>query len=111
MNAFPAAFAAAEDEHIALVSGPLPHELRFLREADAGNVHDDVAELSLVEHDAARDGRDTHPLPVLPDPRDDAAEQVLRMPRTLRQAFRRGVEGPALRPVRQGDGLGAPPED
>ena len=107
MDPVAARLASAQDEDIAHGGGPVAHELRFLREADARDVHDDVAEVSLVEHDAAGDGGNADAVPIIPDPRDDAAEQVLRMPRAFRQAFRRGVEGSEVERVGEGDRLGA----
>ncbi len=111
VDSVPARPAAAEDEDIPRRPDAVADELGLLREADAGDVHDDVPEIPLVEDDASGDGRDAHAVPVVADARDDAAEQVFRMFRPFRQRIERRVERTEVERVREGDWLRAHRED
>jgi len=80
-----AGLAATQDEHVAHGGRAIPYELRLLREPDARDVHDDVAEVSFVEDDAARDRRNSDPVSIIANPRDDSAEEILRVSHPFRQ--------------------------
>src|SRR2546430_13330034 len=99
--------AAAQHEDVALGGRAVSHELRLFREPDAGDVHDDVAEISFVKDDATRDGRNPDPVAVITNPGDDSAEEVLRVSHPLRQLLQRIVKGTEMQRIRKCDRLGA----
>ncbi len=111
MDPVAARAAPTEDEHGVLRADAVPNDLRFLPEADARHVDDDVPEVAFVEHDAARDRRDSDPVPVVADARDDAAKEILRMSRAAGQLLHRVIERAEVQRIREGDRLGAHRED
>src|SRR3989442_14784237 len=77
---------ATQDEDIPHLANSISLELGALREPDASDVHDDVPEVALVELDAPRHRRYPQAVPIVADPRHDAAENglpVIVVPRAL----------------------------
>src|SRR5207249_391838 len=88
--------AAAQDEDVADGGRAVSHELGLFREPDAGDVHHDVAEISFLEDNATRDGRNPDPVAVITNPGDDPPEEILRVSRSLRELVQRIIQWPEV---------------
>src|SRR5437016_11743484 len=91
--------AATQDEDVPHGGRAVSYELGLFREPDAGDVHDYVAEVSFVEDNATRDRRNPDSVAVITNPRDDPAEEILRVSHPLRQLLQRIVQGTEMQRI------------
>src|SRR5207302_6312357 len=83
----------------------------LLREPDAGDAHHDVANISFLEDNATRDGRNPDPVAVITNPGDDPPEEILRVFRSLRELVQRIIQGPEVQRIGERDRLRPHRED
>ena len=102
--------SADQDHDLAGASGVVLRQVVALDDAQAGDVDQAVACVLLVEEEPSRDRGYSHAVPVVPDPRYDAADEIPGM-LDPRREIALPVDGPEAERVRQPYGLCAHADD